>query len=73
VDIGADKTCIDCKAFAANKPFGHAALDGHLEQLAQQVTARLRPGDLCLTIVAGDITRLSDEIIAWLTNGTGES
>ena len=37
VNIGADKTCIDCEAFAANQPFGHAALDGHLEQLAQQV------------------------------------
>jgi UDP-N-acetylmuramate--alanine ligase len=43
------------------------------ELLAQQVAARLRAGDLCLTIGAGDITRLPDEIIAWLTNGTGES
>jgi len=41
--------------------------------LAQQVAAQLRAGDLCLTIGAGDITRLSDEIIAWLTNGPGES
>ena len=40
------------------------------EQLAQQVALRLRPGDLCLTIGAGDITRLSDEIIRCLTEST---
>jgi UDP-N-acetylmuramate--alanine ligase len=43
------------------------------ELLAQQVAARLRAGDLCLTIGAGDITRLSDEIMAWLINSPGAS
>jgi hypothetical protein len=37
MDIGADETGVDRKAFAADQPLGHAALNGHLEQLPQQV------------------------------------
>ncbi|CAB4323161.1 unannotated protein [freshwater metagenome] len=39
--------------------------------LAQEVAARLRAGDLCLTIGAGDITGLADEIIECLTDRPG--
>jgi UDP-N-acetylmuramate--alanine ligase len=34
--------------------------------LARQVRARLRPGDLVLTLGAGDITRLGPELLAAL-------
>jgi hypothetical protein len=37
MDIGADETCVDRKAFAADQPLRHAALNGHLEQLPQQI------------------------------------
>ena len=37
MDIGADQARIDREAFAADQPLGHAARDGHFEQLAQQV------------------------------------
>jgi len=37
VDIGTDQAGIDREPFATHQPFGHATLDGHLEQLAQQV------------------------------------
>jgi hypothetical protein len=37
VDIGADQAGIDREAFYPHQSFSHAALDGHLEELAQQV------------------------------------
>ena len=37
VDISAGEACIHREAFAADQPFGHAALNGHLEQDPQQV------------------------------------
>ena len=33
------------------------------EELRQAVGAELRPGDLCLTLGAGDLTRLPDELL----------
>ncbi len=42
-------------------------------QLAAEVADRLRPGDLCLTIGAGDITRLSDEILELLAERRSRS
>ena len=37
------------------------------EELRQAVGAQLRPGDLCLTLGAGDLTTLPDELLdsAW--------
>jgi UDP-N-acetylmuramate--alanine ligase len=37
---------------------------GEREGLATQVAALLRPGDLCLTMGAGDLTSLPDELLA---------
>ena len=37
--------------------------------LAEALASELRPGDLCLTLGAGDITTLADELIALLANG----
>ena len=37
VDIGADEARIDRKTLRADQPLGHASLNGHLEQFAQQV------------------------------------
>ena len=34
VNIGADQAGIDHEALGTDQPFGHAALDGQLEQLA---------------------------------------
>ena len=33
------------------------------EELRQTVGAELRPGDLCLTLGAGDLTMLPDELL----------
>jgi UDP-N-acetylmuramate--alanine ligase len=38
-------------------------------ELAAAVAAVLRPGDLCLTLGAGDITTLTDEVIGMLGSG----
>ena len=37
MNVGADEARIDREALAADQPFGHAALDRHLEQVAKQV------------------------------------
>ena len=38
---------------------------------------QLRPGDLCLTLNAGDLDRMSDllapDLVAWVTNADGEA
>jgi UDP-N-acetylmuramate-alanine ligase len=33
------------------------------EELRQAVAANLRPGDLCLTLGAGDLTQLPDQLL----------
>jgi UDP-N-acetylmuramate-alanine ligase len=33
------------------------------EELRRTVASLLRPGDLCLTLGAGDLTRLPDELL----------
>jgi UDP-N-acetylmuramate--alanine ligase len=49
----------------------HPGADLHyaetLDQAGQLAASLLRPGDLCLTLGAGDITRLPEEIMARLT------
>jgi UDP-N-acetylmuramate--alanine ligase len=40
--------------------------------LAKHVAAQLQPGDLCITLGAGDITKLPDEIMAELGGVTAE-
>lgn len=41
------------------------------DELAAHLAQRLRPGDICLTIGAGDITRLAVEVIAAIDDGLG--
>lgn len=36
-----------------------------LDDVATELTGLLRPGDLCLTIGAGDVTKLADRLMAW--------
>lgn len=43
MDIGAYETGVDRKAFAADQPLGHAALNGHLEQSRSRLLSRKRP------------------------------
>jgi len=40
-----------------------------LEEAAAWLEARLRPGDLCLTLGAGDLTGLPDQVLARLDDG----
>ncbi len=35
----------------------------YMEELRQTVAATLRPGDLCLTLGAGDLTQLPDQLL----------
>ncbi|MDH4146625.1 MAG: UDP-N-acetylmuramate--L-alanine ligase [Acidimicrobiia bacterium] len=41
--------------------------------LAGEVAAELRPGDVCVSLGAGDITRLADELLARLGEPAGEA
>ena len=43
VNIGADQARIDREAFCSHQSVSHAALDGHLEELAQQVAVAEPP------------------------------
>ena len=47
------------------KRFGHknAEYIGSIETAAEKVSARLKPGDLVITLGAGTVTRLSEEIL----------
>lgn len=53
------------------KKFGHksATYIGDIETAAERVCADLLPGDLVITLGAGTVTRLSDEIVEKLNNG----
>jgi UDP-N-acetylmuramate--alanine ligase len=57
------------------KRYGHkdVAYLGEIESATETVCAELRPGDLVITLGAGSITRLSDEIIECLKNGNAKS
>ncbi|HSL58273.1 MAG TPA: UDP-N-acetylmuramate--L-alanine ligase [Acidimicrobiales bacterium] len=58
------KTVVD--AVLAHRPRAEVAwIPGRADLLAY-LGARLRPGDLCLTLGAGDITTLGDEVLAVL-------
>ncbi len=52
---------------------GHPELIYHADRstLAEAVLAQLQPGDLCLTLGAGDLLRLPDELRPLLTSGGG--
>jgi UDP-N-acetylmuramate--alanine ligase len=52
-------------AVAAHHP-GPVLYETNREELAATVASVLRPGDLCLSLGAGDITRLPDEVHALL-------
>jgi UDP-N-acetylmuramate--alanine ligase len=47
------------------RKYGHknAMYIGEVETAAEKVAASLRPGDLVITLGAGSVTRLSDEIL----------
>ena len=57
------------------KRFGHknATYIGDLETAAAKVAPLLRPGDLVITLGAGTVTRLSEEIIAELGKAKSET
>ena len=52
------------------KKFGHknATFIGDIDSAAEKVCADLHPGDLVITLGAGTVTRLSDEIVEMLRN-----
>lgn len=47
-------------------PWASVAWMPRLDDVASWLTSRLRPGDLCLTLGAGDLTGLPDQVIARL-------
>ncbi len=53
------------------KKFGHKNVNyiGDIDTAAEKVCADLLPGDLVITLGAGTVTRLSDEIVERLKNG----
>ncbi len=53
------------------KKYGHknANYIGDIESAAQKVAGSLEPGDLVLTLGAGTVTRISDEIVGALQSG----
>ena len=52
------------------KKFGHKSANyiGDIDTAAERVCAELQPGDLVITLGAGTVTRLSDEILERLKN-----
>jgi UDP-N-acetylmuramate--alanine ligase len=56
-------------ADAARRSGGAVHYLAEREQLPAAVTAELRPGDLCLTLGAGDLDRASREILVLLGGG----
>lgn len=56
------------KLIAASVAFAHPGTPVHYvqerDQVAAVVASLLRPGDLCLTLGAGDLTKLCDELLA---------
>lgn len=48
-------------------PWASVAWMPRLDDVASWLTSRLRPGDLCLTLGAGDLTGLPDQVIGRLT------
>jgi UDP-N-acetylmuramate--alanine ligase len=57
------------------KEFGHknVAYIGEIETAAAKVAENLQTGDLIITLGAGSITRLSDEILETLRHGDMET
>jgi UDP-N-acetylmuramate--alanine ligase len=53
------------------KKYGHKNVSyvGPLESATEQVCDQLRPGDLVITLGAGSITKLSDDILECIKNG----
>ncbi|RMH76323.1 MAG: UDP-N-acetylmuramate--L-alanine ligase [Actinomyces sp.] len=52
-------------------PWASVAWLPTLEEVAAWLTARLRPGDLCLTLGAGDLTTLPDRFVSPVAEGVG--
>jgi UDP-N-acetylmuramate--alanine ligase len=57
---------VDSQAVLGTFPPGGKAIHVPRKDLAQQVTARLRKGDLLLTLGAGDITQVAGEVLGRL-------
>ena len=57
------------------KRFGHknAHYIGDIETAAMKVVPMLESGDLVITLGAGTVTRLSDELLSEITNGRAGS
>ena len=63
---------ITAEVLAENiRKFGHKNVRyiGRLEDAAEAICATLEPGDLVITLGAGSVTRLSDEIVGRLQAG----
>ncbi|HZN15238.1 MAG TPA: UDP-N-acetylmuramate--L-alanine ligase [Acidimicrobiales bacterium] len=52
------------KAVLGHRPNAHVAYLPDRKSIAPYLRARLRPGDVCLTLGAGDLTTLADEMLA---------
>lgn len=62
---------VNAEVLAENiKRFGHKNVHyiGEIETAAEKVVTQLEPGDLVITLGAGTVTRLSDEILSKLSN-----
>jgi UDP-N-acetylmuramate--alanine ligase len=53
-------------AQAAERAGGAAIFEGDRAALGRRVLALLQPGDVVLTLGAGDITRVGPELVRWL-------
>jgi UDP-N-acetylmuramate--alanine ligase len=59
-------------AIAADDPGRSVSYHEERVELVDWLTATLRPGDLCLTLGAGDLTTLPDELVARLQAGQSD-
>ncbi|MGE5230192.1 MAG: UDP-N-acetylmuramate--L-alanine ligase, partial [Deltaproteobacteria bacterium] len=53
-------------AQAAERAGGSAVFEADRAAVGRRVLALLRPGDVVLTLGAGDITRVGPELVQWL-------
>jgi len=59
-------------ADAVPKPAGHVHFEPQWDRTADVVAAKARPGDLVLTLGAGDVTRIGPDVLALLTTTAEE-
>jgi len=57
------------QALAEAHPNSEAAYVARLDDVAERLAELLRPGDLCLTLGAGDLTEVPDRVMSMLAGG----